>query len=1276
METPYSGRFLPKAIVDRLEAGASGQSASIELEGVALLLRPPVEDLAAGERDEPIDQLNAAYAVRLNCIQSWGGEVIEAVAGDLLAWWPAGEDLADTLRYAAACALDLVGDTRLGAGLSCGRLRATRIRSVQPESSPGERTDHFLLTVGGSAVVSAKQAVERASPGTCSVDISTGGLLGVGLENDWDAGFGPLHGWALYRPDSQPGQDLSPLDEDVARRYLPRTVGRTGAEFGGWRSVCVVQLHVGGFGRRGQEALKRQEAALQILRRALEASEATVGMRDEDAHLVFDVIFSRAAPSEPDIGQATQFALAMTRDLRALGLVAHAGIAGGRVFDGLLGAPGNRIRASIGAPLHRAAALAQIRGGVLVNAVDTDTISANFDTRFFPGDGTARRVLGPRLSTRYGPALIEKAESWARITQAIEGLVAGNESGLLNLVSAPGMGKSSLLVAAAGRARASGVTVLCATGRAAHGHSALYPWRQLITETVGHSADLAAAIEASLGAQFTDRLALLNDVLPIALPESSKTQHLEGGARAEATRGLVAQCLRALVDGPLLVVLNKVHHFDSSSTKLIATLAATPDTLVLTASCPGLGKPWIPTSMDERRVIPDPLSTEGCSLVAEVALGQQISLKLARYIDARANGNGLFTAQLALLLRETGALIGSPELTISGQAEGDHLAPASVQGVISRRIKALSDPAQMALRVASVMAAPFDAAQLHAIHPAPTTLETVNAALQMLLSRGLVRAARHTSELYEIAHPVTAAVAYSGQVDRDRAVLHGRVARWLQSDPRTTQAHGLLAFHWGRAGNPRQAVRYAELAGLHALRTGAFTEAVTHLKRCLETENRNGLAPPPQGPVDLTRLRHVRWHRLLSDAFEGLGASQHRADHAQMALRVAGESEATSRSGLLADAAFEVLSMPLRSRTTPADAASLTLEGQVEFEVTRAWRQRSAAHRLENQSLRALHAAASAHRHMRTLGIGWELARATADVASCCASLGLHRYATRAFSHAASLSAESADPASAIYVAVAHASFLVGQGRWGPLGLGLDAAQGHADAVGDTLGWREAQLLRAWHHYYRGEHAQATSAAGERELACSQANGQHISWAVVEALATLERGEPEHAAVRLERSLLAIKGDRGLTENLPIWSALAVTRLRLGAEAEALEALEVSLNLIESGARPSAHIMISGYAGAAEVAICGRWNGWSFDHLGGPEVVTRKALKGLDTLAKTLPIGAPYRALWRGVAQCLWGKPSGGKRTLRRGLVAARRLEMLSLEQRILTALSDPVDAL
>src|SRR5262249_52116568 len=153
--------------------------------------------------------------------------------------------------------------------------------------------------------------------------------------------------------------------------------------------------------------------------------------------------------------------------------------------------------------------------------------------------------------------------------EALEGLRAGR-SGLVIIEGEAGLGKSRLVADLLDRARARGVAPLVGAGDAVETSTPYFGWRPILSGLLDLDGitDPAARRAPALERLGSDpdplrRAALLNDILPLELPEDEPVARMAGLVRADQTRELFVRLLqRAAARTPLLVALEDAHWLD------------------------------------------------------------------------------------------------------------------------------------------------------------------------------------------------------------------------------------------------------------------------------------------------------------------------------------------------------------------------------------------------------------------------------------------------------------------------------------------------------------------------------------------------------------------------------------------------------------------------------------------------------------------------------------------------------------------------------------------
>ncbi len=135
-------------------------------------------------------------------------------------------------------------------------------------------------------------------------------------------------------------------------------------------------------------------------------------------------------------------------------------------------------------------------------------------------------------------------------------------------------------------------------------------------------------------------------------------------------------------------------------------------------------------------------------------------------------------------------------------------------------------------------------------------------------------------------------MAYGSILETRRAELHGQVGRVIEARlPGSPGYHGMLAYHYGRAGDVDRAEEHLFLAGDDAARAGAPAEAL----ELFQESSRLYFARHPEGGDPAKR---ARLHKGLAGAYFFRGQLEDANQHFNEALESLGERVPHTRVAL------------------------------------------------------------------------------------------------------------------------------------------------------------------------------------------------------------------------------------------------------------------------------------------------------------------------------------------------------------------------------------------
>jgi class 3 adenylate cyclase/tetratricopeptide (TPR) repeat protein len=287
---------------------------------------------------------------------------------------------------------------------------------------------------------------------------------------------------------------------------------------------------------------------------------------------------------------------------------------------------------------------------------------------------------------------------------------------------------------------------------------------------------------------------------------------------------------------PHVIVVEDVQWADRTTLEflsfLIESMAGLPVLVLLTYRAghapPGIDKTYC------TQIGLDLLSEqEGRELVVRLLESRDLPPDLLEFVQAKAEGNPLFLEEITSALLERGILIRrNGGYRWAGKRFLE--APASVRDIILARIDNLEESVKRTVQQASVIGREFG---LRLLTRVATKAEEVPDSLNTLRHLELIRERQFFPELeYIFKHAIVQDVAYDSLLLERRRQLHGAIAAAIEElyADRLAEQAAILTYHYSRSNAQRKAIEYALLAGDHAARLYANSEATSHYERALE----------------------------------------------------------------------------------------------------------------------------------------------------------------------------------------------------------------------------------------------------------------------------------------------------------------------------------------------------------------------------------------------------------------------------------------------------------
>jgi hypothetical protein len=433
------------------------------------------------------------------------------------------------------------------------------------------------------------------------------------------------------------------------------------------------------------------------------------------------------------------------------------------------------------------------------------------------------------------PDLVGRDALLDRLAAVVERAARGQCSTML-VAGQAGIGKTSLIRAAAGFAATLGIRVgwgTCVDGSGAPGY---WPWTQAlnaVTRDIG--VDRARALAGDDGG--------LVALIVTALSTGGASG---GGGQAQLLlMDSMARWLAAVAaDGPVMIVLDDLQWADESSLALFEFIARSP---YAAAVClVGAFRDDELTAGTHERMSAllthaDHIQVEGLDLASVKALVEQmiggpVGSELCNRIHSRSAGHPFFVRELSLLSTSSHAM--TP-------------LPVAVREAIERRLRQLPAATMAVIEVAALIGNNFvpdvvgDALALSAVDVELAVRDAVNGAILVSDETGRLRFVHDL-----LRETVVAGLAPSRRVAIHQSVgtaLEHRILRGGDSPPAELARHFAAAI---AIDGPDRAGRWALAAAAADQASLAFSDATSHLYRFRIAANDAGVAIPDGQLVD------------------------------------------------------------------------------------------------------------------------------------------------------------------------------------------------------------------------------------------------------------------------------------------------------------------------------------------------------------------------------------------------------------------------------------------
>lgn len=621
-----------------------------------------------------------------------------------------------------------------------------------------------------------------------------------------------------------------------------------------------------------EEAYQKVDAYIRLIQNVLAVYgghliQVTIGDKGSYLYASFGALLAH----DDDPGRAVAAALLLRSLSKSLDFISDVkiGISRGTVYGGAYGGKNRRTYGVLGDEVNVAVHLmTRARPGQIITTARIVKAASTHSFEFqalgrasLKGRTELLPIFAVRGKKKQKPYLnldgvtLGHAMERSLIIERLQALTKGHQSQII-VTGEAGIGKTNLLNHLLTQAQHLNLPTFMGRADAIEQSPPYHAWRSIFQRIFDiderfSEAQLRQCVLARLATKplLLERTPLLNAVLPLNLPDNELTAQMTGQTRVDNTCDFLVQVLVACqpAQSGMVLALDDAQWLDSASWSLVLAITQTlhPFLLFVTLRAFDSSVPdnydHLVNSANTYHFILDGLSeADTGKLLRNCLKTAHISAEIIEIIHKKAEGNPLFSRELAFALRDKG-LIQVDRHTCQPAPHVNKLKditiPDTVEEIVISRVDQLTAAQQLTLKVAAIIGPVFSYSTLYHTYPIEEDRSQLLSHLEAAEQLNLIsREVTPLEPTYVFSHSIIQQIVYDLLLFSQKRCLHHTVAQWYEQyqPDKIDQYHPILAHHWRQAGNVQKTLEHLEKAGNYALQSGAFKEAVAFFEEIVE----------------------------------------------------------------------------------------------------------------------------------------------------------------------------------------------------------------------------------------------------------------------------------------------------------------------------------------------------------------------------------------------------------------------------------------------------------